>query len=141
MTATKFLTASALALSLAAPATAQVVLQSYDVDGDGELTGAEFRNLFDNVATLATYDTDGDGYLSQGEYDAAFGDAEVHFAELGYTGFTYTDWDLNADGLVSEEEYAEGFLLTYDADASGVIEGEELQQIETDFGTDGVFGL
>lgn len=141
MTITKILTASALALSLAAPASAQVVLKSYDVDGDGELTGAEFRNLFDNITTMEAVDADGDGFINEAEYDAVFGDAEVHFADIGYGGFTYTDWDLNSDGLVSREEYAEGFMVTYDADDSGQINGQELRQLETDFGTDGVFGL
>ena len=140
MKATNILAATTLSLALAAPAAAQIVMTGYDVDGDGELTGAEFRDLFDNVVTLSSYDTDGDGFLSEAEYEAGFGEAEVHFAELGYTGFTYTDWDLNSDGLVAQDEYTQGFMTIYDRDASGVIDANELTTIESDVNEGGIFG-
>ncbi len=142
MKSINILAASALALAFAAPADAQVLLKGYDVDGDGELTGAELRDLFDadGITTLAAFDTDGDGNLSEAEYDAAFGAANVHWGSLGYAERSYTDWDLNSDGLVAADEYTQGFITVYDTDASGAIDGTEMQQMEADFGTDGVFG-
>lgn len=133
-TTLKALAAGTLALTLAAPASAQLVMKGYDIDGDGQLTGAEFRDLFDadGITNVAAFDTDGDGFLSEAEYEAGFGAAEVKWAELGYGTFQYTDWDLNADGLVSEEEYATGFMTIYDRDKSGQIDEAEFEAMDVD---------
>ncbi|MFO6463777.1 hypothetical protein ACK8OR_05245 [Jannaschia sp. KMU-145] len=133
------LAASAIALTLAVPASAQMVLRGYDADQNGILTNDELNLAMAEVNTFATYDTDGDGYLSDAEYTAAFGDAEVHWGKLGYAERTFQDWDLTADGLVAEDEFTQSFLVIYDIDESGALEGAELDQIEADFGIDGPF--
>lgn len=138
MTATKFLTASALTLALAAPAAAQMVLQSWDVDGDGLLTGAEFRGLFNDNPTFAAIDSDDDGMLSESEYQAYFA-GDVSFAETTFGSYAFADFDLNSDGLVAEAEYQEGFLTVYDADGDGTINEAEFTNLSDDFeviGTD-----
>ena len=132
MKATKFLTASALTLALAAPAAAQVVLKGYDVDGDGQLTGAEARDLFeaDSVVSLSTFDTDGDGMLSSAEFDTLFGAAEPYWVdtEVGFDTF-----DADADGFINADEYFQGFVAAYDTDGSGGFEEEGMMRMEEDF--------
>jgi len=125
----KLIAAAAITAGLAAPAAAQVVMKSYDVNSDGKLTGAEFRGLFNDNLTLAAYDTDQDGFLSKAEYDEAFGDAEI-IGDTSFGTYSYTDWDLNADGLVADEEYEQGFLTLYDADESGDIDETEFTTME-----------
>ena len=130
----KILTAGALALSLAAPASAQMLLKGYDVDGDGQLTGAEFRDLFDadGMVNAAAYDTDGDGYLTQAEFEAGFGPYAEYWQTAGYGTLTFTDWDLNADGLVDDGEIYENYVRVYDADGSGTIDESEFGILSTD---------
>ncbi|CUH40825.1 EF hand [Jannaschia seosinensis] len=132
MKVTKFFTASALTLALATPAAAQLVLKGYDVDGDGQLTGAEARDLFDadGVVSLSTFDTDGDGVLSSSEFDALFGQAEAYWVD---TGVGFNTFDANEDDVIDQEEYFQGFVSAYDLDQSGAFEAEEMQQMEEDF--------
>ncbi|WGH78264.1 EF-hand domain-containing protein [Jannaschia ovalis] len=129
------LTAAAIAMMLAAPASAQMVMMSYDVDGDGQLTGAEYRNLFNDNFTVARFDTDNDGMLSMEEYEAAFGPVTARLAEVNPE--VETNFDINADGMIDEEELAEGVLSIYDADDSGFIDGDEFTVLTTDY--DGYF--
>jgi hypothetical protein len=138
MKATKILTASALALVLATPASAQVVLQSWDIDGDGVLTGAEFRSLFTDNPTMAAIDADNDGTLTEAEYDAFFA-GDIDFADTRFASFEFSDWDENADGLVEESEMEQGFLTVYDNDSDGQIDESEFTAVSSDFdaiGTD-----
>ena len=129
------LTAAAIAMMLAAPASAQMVMMSYDVDGDGQLTGAEYRNLFNDNFTVARFDTDNDGMLSMEEYEAAFGPVTARLAEVNPEA--ETNFDINADGMIDEDELAEGVLSIYDADDSGFIDGDEFTVLTTDY--DGYF--
>ena len=142
MKTTNILTAGAIALSLAAPASAQMLLKGYDVDGDGELTGAEFRDLFDSdgMVNAAAYDTDGDGYLNQAEFEAGFGPYAEYWQTAGYGNLSFTDWDLNADGLVADDEIYDSFVRVYDADGSGTIDGTEFDVLSTDMQEMGVTG-
>ncbi|MEM8849919.1 MAG: hypothetical protein AAGE03_07765 [Pseudomonadota bacterium] len=128
MKVTKLLTASALTLAMASAASAQIVLQSWDIDGDGELTGAEFRNLFNDNPTLAAIDADSDGMVTEGEYDAFFG-ANVQFADTMLGTYTFDDWDLNSDGLVEQTEFETGYLTIYDTDGSGTISETEFTTV------------
>ena len=120
----KTLAAATLALGLAAPASAQFVLKSYDIDGDGELTGAEFRGLFNDNPTIGEIDTDGDGFLTEAEFEAYFGE-NVTLAETSFGTRAYTDWDLDGDGLVARTEFEDGFLTLYDANGDGTLDESE----------------
>ncbi|MEM7490334.1 MAG: hypothetical protein AAF390_14530 [Pseudomonadota bacterium] len=133
MKATKFLTAGALVAALATSASAQIVLQSWDIDGDGELTGAEFRGLFNDNPTLAALDADSDGMVTEGEYEAFF-DANVEFADTMLATRSFADWDLNSDGLVEDTEFETGYLTIYDADGSGTIDEAEFTTVTGEIG-------
>jgi Ca2+-binding EF-hand superfamily protein len=128
MKATKLFAATALSLALAAPASAQIVLQSWDVDGDGELTGAEFRGLFNDNPTIAAIDGDGDGILTEAEYDAFF-EQNVEFADTSFGSYGFASWDLDSDGLVQDTELQQGFLTIYDADGNGTIDKSEFTTV------------
>lgn len=129
MKTTARLTAAAIAMMLAAPASAQMVMMSYDVDGDGELTGAEYRNLFNDNLTVANFDTDNDGSLSVAEYEAAFGPVAARAAEYQSDAMI----DADGDGFITDDELADGMLQIYDADDSGMIDGDEFTVLTTDF--------
>ena len=129
MTRFKTLTAAALAMALASPAAAQFVLKSYDVDGDGMLTGAEFRGLFNDNPAFGEIDANADGSLSEDEYTGYFGE-NVTLASTSFGTRTFTDWDLDGDGLVAQTEFQDGFLTIYDANADGAIDETELTTLQ-----------
>jgi hypothetical protein len=131
MKATKIFAATALSLALAAPASAQVVLQSWDIDGDGELTGAEFRGLFNDNPTLASIDADNDGVLTEAEYDDFFM-TNVEFADTAFGTYGFDSWDLDSDGLVQDAELEQGFLTIYDTNGDGSIDESEFTTVTGD---------
>lgn len=63
--------------------------EGFDVDGDGELTGAEFRAAADDLGTMPfSVDMDGDETLTEAEfYSAAF-----------------ATYDLDGDGMLNADE-------------------------------------
>lgn len=64
--------------------------------------------------------------------------ADTWDEEAYYTTFTnttyYEDWDLNDDGLLSEEEFRTSFYETFDTDNDGRISQSEWTSAVSDFG-------
>lgn len=70
------------------------------------------------MASFATMDDNGDDKISKDEYYGSITDAG-----------TYSDWDLNSDGLIDEDEFGElGYdwdYDTWDADTNGYVDSGE----------------
>ena len=134
MTNIKFLTAGALALTLAAPAVAQTAIIGYDVDGDGMLTGAEFRDVLDKASVFPSLDVDGDGTLSEAEFAAYYDGLEV--SEDGTPPKELAEYDTDGDGVLDSMEYSMAFMAGYDLNADGAIDADELVDLENDLSDD-----
>ena len=75
---------------------------------------------------LDTWDIDGDGVIVRDEFEDGFDDWG-----------TFAEFDGDLDGLISEDELAEGVFSLYDEDDDGLIEEPELADIGDDTGVAG----
>lgn len=75
---------------------------------------------------MGDWDTDGDGVLSQDEYVEGW-----RLAQGGQDG-TFSKWDENRDGVLTEAEFNAGVFHKYDRDRSGMIEAPEFEDVEYD---------
>lgn len=181
-------TALFVALTIS-PAMAQDAA-TWDADGDTALTQEEFATGFNGRGILGDWDQDADGLLSEDEFgqgvygtydrdlsgdlsedeygigdDMAagapgfWGDDEVGydyeawdidgdgillsnefadgFGEIGTLG----EWDIDGDGALSEDEFSTGVFGEYDADGTGLIEEPELTDIGDDMGDEGFWDV
>ena len=62
---------------------------TFDTDGDGNLTGDEWNDVFAESDWFTTYDANADTLVSEDEWDAGL----------------FGDWDMNDDDLIDEEEF------------------------------------
>ncbi len=93
-----------------------------DVDDDDFIDEDEwdqgFSSMYGNYVDdtdFATFDTDADGGLSAEEWNAGFADtewfttydadADTSVTETEWNTGLYTDWDVNNDGVIDENEY------------------------------------
>ena len=116
----------------------------FDADGSGDLNQDEYRGAYDNAGVFDSLDADGSGDVSQEEYDsnrdllglgaagAAVTGAAATVVGAGNQvaqGADYTTLDANADGSVTEEEFAGGYdaglFGDYDTNGDGVITEDE----------------
>lgn len=135
MTKINIFAASAVALTLAAPVAAQKAIIGYDVDGDGMLTGAEFRDVLDKARSFPGFDVNGDGMLDEAEFATFYDGLEVDVADDA-TPLTLVDYDTNGDGMLDEVEYATAYFAGYDLNADGALDAAELVDLENDLGDD-----
>lgn len=133
MTNLKFFTAGALALTLAAPLAAQTAVIGYDVDGDGELTGAEFRDAFEKAGMTGRFDVNGDAMLDKDEFAAYYDGLEV---EGGDADAALASYDADGDGVLNTAEYNEAFFAGYDLNEDGALDADELVELEADVNDD-----
>jgi hypothetical protein len=80
----------------------------------------------ENVTGLEAWDVDGDGILLRNEFHDGWG-------QQGMLG----KFDINADNLISEEEFSTGIFNQYDIDGDRVISTPELTDIGDDLGDGG----
>lgn len=80
----------------------------------------------EEVVDLLPWDIDGDGVIVREEFEGGLNDWG-----------TYTQFDRDLDGLISQDELAEGLFGLYDDDLDGFIEGPELTDIGDDMGSRG----
>ena len=80
----------------------------------GLLLGAS--SIAANAQALGPMDKNGDGMISEAEFDAE----RATFSRNGFRGY-----DVNEDGVITEDEYATGTFRRYDADGDGNLNAEE----------------
>ena len=161
----------------------RVDVREWDLDGDGLLSEDEFLD-----AIYTRYDADTTGAFDEAErgiFERDFGEEGlwrriggelVEEASLGEDGaildeeedvFIVPAWDIDGDGVILSEEFAEGFrewgtfrefdedvdgfvsprelaaaiFLRYDEDGTGFIEEAELQDIGDDMGDEGFWDM
>ena len=109
----------------------------YDLDASGDLSQDEYRTAYADSGVFDSLDADGSGDLSQEEYDAnrdllgvgavpgaAVTDATMTDAAMTDTN-TFGNYDADADGLLTRDEYNNALYTRYDANADGVIDQAE----------------
>ena len=72
-------------------------------------------------------ETDGASYSQWDVNDDDMLDEEEFGAGFEDSGF-FDDWDTNSDGFLEEEEFGTGLYDTYDRDDSGYLEEEEFEE-------------
>ncbi|GGL76665.1 hypothetical protein [Wenxinia marina] len=174
------------ALALVAGPTLAQTASDWDLDGDGTLTRDEFTQSVGDAGVFANWDANDDGMIDQDElaggaydrYDAdmnaelagsEFESAQTDFGPEGRwsagadwtsdyagwdvdadglltrdefrTGFADTpvlnDWDIDSDGMLNEEEFSGGVYGGYDPTGAGYIQEPGLAGVETDMGDEG----
>ena len=99
------------------------LLETFDTNGDGQLTQAEIDGF--RAERLAKFDTDGNGTLNLQEYEALWLDA---FRERMVDAFQRHDDD--GDGIVTAEEFNDPYanmVARMDRNDDGILSGEELR--------------
>jgi Ca2+-binding EF-hand superfamily protein len=99
------------------------MLETFDTNGDGQLTQAEINSF--RSERHAKFDADGNGTLSLQEYEALWLDA---YRERMVDEFQRHDDDGN--GLVTTEEFNDPFanmVTRMDRNDDGILSGEELR--------------
>lgn len=107
-------------------------MQNWDLDGNGEATLEELREMRGNV--FFTFDANEDGYLDAEEYvlfdEARSNDVANYEAEQRdqmqavADGMSLTASDIDGDGLVGREEFlagTDGWFADLDRNGDGVI--------------------
>lgn len=107
-------------------------MQNWDLDGNGEATLEELREMRGNV--FFTFDANEDGYLDAEEYvlfdEARSNDVANYEAEQRdqmqavADGVSLTASDIDGDGLVGREEFlagTDGWFADLDRNGDGVI--------------------
>ena len=128
-------TLTAAAALLAAPAMAQTLSPTYDIDADGIMTSDEFDTMFVEYASpLTLYDRDGDDLLDASEFAGELnGDLPRLMDDV-----TFGSVDLDKDGSISIPEYHAALFAMYDADGDGTLDASEAAAMEADFDATGV---
>jgi len=104
-------------------------LEDWDLDSDGVITLEELEKFRGKV--FQTFDTNQDGVLDSAEY-TVFDQARADAAEKNpsallqraVNGLSRTSTDLNLDGQVTREEFAQALLAwfrSHDRDNDGVL--------------------
>lgn len=116
----KLLTTTAAATLFMAGAVAAQELD-YDTDMDQQVSMEEFgeANAFEDQWAEWTGD---DSQLSEEEWESA----EIE------TDASFSDWDEDGDGLLSEDEFEGGVFTSYDEDESGFWDEDEQGVFEDD---------
>ena len=118
----------------------------YDLDASGDLSQDEYRTAYADSGVFDSLDADGSGDLSQEEYDAnrdllgvgavpgaAVTDATMTDAAMTDTN-TFGNYDADADGLLTRDEYNNALYTRYDTNADGVIDQAEYDTDPSLFG-------
>ncbi|WP_265499685.1 penta-EF hand family protein [Paracoccus beibuensis] len=114
------------------------VYGTYDTDASGDLNEAEY-GMTDGAAGFwnrdetvdhQAWDVDGDGVILANEFADGWG-------ETGRFG----EFDSDADGSLTEDEFTTGIFGEYDADGTGVIEEPELTDVGDDMGDEGFWDV
>lgn len=100
-----------------------------------------FAALMTSTPAIAQEGTREIGAWEEDAWDGD-GDGLLSFEEFA-DGFAlrvnFGQWDLVADGLLSEDEFLDAIYTRYDADATGAFEEAERGIFERDFGEDGLW--
>lgn len=102
---------------------------TWDADRDMRLTSTEFERGFDSDSWWDNWDLDDDTYLSEDEFNTAYS---------GYSWYTptlYSDYDLDGDGLLTDDEWRDGLFTTWDTDRDTYLTADEYDM------NDGLFDL
>ena len=109
----------------------------YDLDASGDLSQDEYRTAYADSGVFDSLDADASGDISQEEYDAnrdllgvgavpgaAVTDATMTDAAMTDTN-AFGNYDADADGLLTRDEYNNALYTRYDTNADGVIDQAE----------------
>ena len=88
---------------------------TYDADGDGFVSDAEFGVGFAATPYYGSYDVDGDGVLDRDEFTAG----------TATYGYDYDAFDADRDGFVTDAEYNVGVYGAFDTNRDGVLDRNE----------------
>lgn len=118
---------------VAAPAVAQdCSFDEWDANNDSYLDEDEFFDAYDEVGYYDEWNEDDDDSLSEMEWERGI---DEHLG--AYDSGVYSDWDLNGDGNVGQEEFQEGLFDLIDDNNDGQI-GDDDWELFTDE-DDGIF--
>ncbi|GGK54687.1 hypothetical protein [Salinarimonas ramus] len=122
-------------------AIAQEAFSDWDADGNGSISMEEFETNFGgDTGVFYSWDTNDDNSIGPDELSAGLGDNATAFNER-FGDDAFTEWDEDADGMLTETEFNEGVYAGYDADDSGVIEEPEYGDLGDDVGDEGFFDI
>ncbi|MEO1018997.1 MAG: EF-hand domain-containing protein [Pseudomonadota bacterium] len=106
------------------PRAGWVFLETFDLDGNGEITQEEINTYRSNQIT--EFDTDGDGQLTLEEYEALWLDAMRERMVDRFQGH-----DDDGDGIVTLEEFSEPYssmVERRDRNDDGVLSADDMRR-------------
>ena len=119
MTRKSLLAATALALA-AGPAGAAA---TWDTNDDGSVNAREFVEGYKSPEVFNRFDDDDDSALTPEELGLSEPDA------------VFREADENGDGELTQREISSMTFMSYDEDASGALEDDEVSRLESDVET------
>ena len=128
-------TLTAAAALFAAPALAQTLSPTYDIDSDNIMTSGEFDTLFVEYASpLTLYDRDGNDLLDASEFAGEINGDLPRLMDASM----FDDIDTDGDASISIPEYHAALFSMYDVNADGTLDAGEAAAMEADFDSVGV---
>lgn len=107
---------------------------SYDLNGDGKVTAAEFKTVQTGV-TLKRVDTNRDGKIAKDELQAVAGGG----ARGGMAAMMFSRRDTDKDGFISRAEMevaAQGRFEKADSNKDGWLNKDEIESLRQNRGRD-----
>ena len=93
----------------------------YDADDDGIMNEDDFTE-FTTTYYYDTWDLDVNNEIAENEFEEGW---NTYMTGYEYNADLFTEWDVDGDGILEDEEFGTGMFDYWDADDSGFIEETE----------------
>lgn len=91
----------------------------WDADQNTMIDNNEFNTVWTETGYFGRWDANRDTYIEEREWNAG---RNAYMPTYNETQFgTFSDWDLDADGRLSEEEFRDRTFEVYDVDRDGTL--------------------
>lgn len=103
----------------------EVAFDTWDVDGDGNITESEFEQAWTETDYYSTWDTNGDGNIDSEEW--TIGLQRVGYSPADEVNGYFNDWDDDANRLLDEQEFMDAWFENWDTNGDGQVTPAEYE--------------